>query len=144
MDKTSGKRQHIVSDVVQRIIESSDRSDPVELTEEIMEALEEMRLVSYQKEGTLPLLSVAGRTLLLVAEHPDMTLREISVRMGVNETNVHRAITALAEAGLIRRERFGRRNQYAVNYEELVQHPDFWRPLVAINESNPAVMTDLP
>lgn len=142
MEHTSGERSHVVADAIHRILDSQ-HGDAERLTSEIMEVLEEMRIVSYRKRDKIPLLSVAGRTLVLVTEHPDMTLREIATRMGVTESNVQRSVTALARSGLVKRERVGRRNHYSVVFDELVQHPDVWRPLVAIFEANPDVMTEL-
>jgi predicted transcriptional regulator len=143
MKRTSGERSHVVADAIHRILESNSEGSAEHLTTEIMEVLEEMRVVSYRKRDTLPLLSVAGRTLVLITEHPDMTLREIATRMGVTESNVQRSVTALATTGLIKRERVGRSNQYSVNFEELIQHPDVWRPMVALHEAKPGQMTNL-
>jgi len=142
MSDTNMGRSHVISEAVYRIL-ASETEDAERLTKEVMEVLEQARVVSFRRKETLPLLSVTGRTLVLIIEHPDMTLREIATRMGVTESNVQRSVTALASCNLVFRERVGRTNHYSVNFEELVQHPDIWRLLVALHEANPGVMTNL-
>ena len=104
-----------------------------------MVALEELRIVSYQRSDVLPLLSVAGRVLVLVMERPDMTMREMAVRLGTADTNVSRAVSKLARFDLITRHRVGRRNNYRVNRDEVMAHPDIWRLMAAVD----GVMTNV-
>lgn len=131
MDRHNGQRSHIVADTISRVLAKHGLED--EVTEEVMAELEAIRLVSYQRKGVLPLLSVAGRVLVMVMEHPDMTMREIAIRMGTVESNVSRAITALVKCGLISRTRVGRNNHYKTNTATVLEHPDVWRLLEAVD-----------
>jgi PAS domain S-box-containing protein len=52
--------------------------------------------------------------LALVAEQPDLRLREIADRVGITERGTHRIVSELAEAGYLARRRVGSRNQYSI------------------------------
>jgi PAS domain S-box-containing protein len=54
------------------------------------------------------------QVLALVAEQPDLRLREIADRVGITERGTHRIISELVEAGYLARTRVGSRNQYAI------------------------------
>lgn len=130
---TDGKRSHIVADTIGRVLQAHGIEDEA-VAEDVMLALDQVRLVSYQRKDNLPLLSVAGRTLVLVMESPNLTLREIAVRQGTVESNVQRSMSQLVEAGLVERSRVGRRNYYRVDVDAVTTHPDVWRLLVAVEE----------
>lgn len=125
------ERSDIVAAAVRRTIESYPGGDE-KLTEEVLATLERLRVISYQDPDTLPLLSVAGRTLVLILEHPDMTIREMAIRQGTVESNVQRAVSNLVEARLVTRTKVGRRNRYRINWGEVMRHPDFYRLLLSV------------
>jgi PAS domain S-box-containing protein len=54
------------------------------------------------------------QVLALVAEQPDLRLREIADRVGITERGTHRIISELVEAGYLARTRVGSRNQYSI------------------------------
>lgn len=64
-----------------------------------------------------------ARVLLCLAEEPDLRLREAAERIGITERAVQRIVTDLEEAGIITRQREGRRNHYTVNEEARLRHP---------------------
>ena len=66
-----------------------------------------------------------GIVLFFVATNPDATLRQISDAIGITERQVGRIVRHLAEAGMIRVERLGRRNAYTFNPEARLRHPTF-------------------
>jgi PAS domain S-box-containing protein len=53
------------------------------------------------------------RVLTLVADKPDLRLREIASEAGITERAAHRIISELVDEGYLARERSGSRNQYA-------------------------------
>jgi len=130
---TEGKRSHIVADAVAAVLKEHGIEDE-SITNDVMLALSDVRLISYQRKDILPLLTVAGRTLVVIVENPDLTIREIAVRLGTVESNVQRAVSSLVRHGIVQRTRVGRRNQYRVEYEDLLGHPDIWRLLLAIDQ----------
>ena len=69
------------------------------------------------------LLSSHGLVLFHVAAHPDHTLRQMSDVLGITERQVARIVKDLAEAGLLRIERRGRRNYYTVNSKSRLWDP---------------------
>ena len=64
-----------------------------------------------------------GNVLLCITEEPDVRLRELAVRVGISERAVKRIVSDLEGAGLISRERQGRRNHYMVHNEAAISGP---------------------
>jgi hypothetical protein len=64
---------------------------------------------------TWRLFSNHGHALLYLDQHPDATLREIALAVGVTERTANKIISQLADAGCVSRERGGRRNRYTVH-----------------------------
>lgn len=58
-----------------------------------------------------------GAVLALIAEHGQITAREIASELGITERSVHRIISDLEAEGYITRTRRGRVNQYEVNHD---------------------------
>jgi DNA-binding transcriptional ArsR family regulator len=67
-------------------------------------------------------LTTHALILIFVTQHPHLTVREISFSVGVTERAAHSALQDLREAGIIERERVGRRNKYSVNFERLREY----------------------
>ena len=61
--------------------------------------------------------------LVFLASHPDSPLREAADLIGITERAVQRILTELEEAGIVERERVGRRNRYTLNLEVPLRHP---------------------
>ena len=64
-----------------------------------------------------------ARVLFCLAEEPDLRLREAAERIGITERAVQRIVTDLEEAGIITRQREGRRNHYTVNEDARLRPP---------------------
>ena len=58
-----------------------------------------------------------GAVLALMAQHGQITAREIASELGITERTVHRIISELEAEGYIERTREGRINRYEVNHE---------------------------
>jgi MarR family len=56
-----------------------------------------------------------GKTLLLIAQDPQIRIRDIAQLLGITERRTQRIVADLAGAGYIERERTGRRNRYTVS-----------------------------
>lgn len=69
------------------------------------------------------LLTSHGRVLLLIAQEPDLRLRDIAERAGITERAAQGIVTDLEHAGYIERERVGRRNSYRLHPEMPFRHP---------------------
>ncbi|MGK0187343.1 MAG: putative transcriptional regulator [Verrucomicrobiales bacterium] len=61
--------------------------------------------------------------LVSLARDPAMTVRNLSLQVGVTERSVQRILTDLENSGVITRSKNGRRNQYTVNNEFRLRHP---------------------
>lgn len=68
-------------------------------------------------------LSNHAHVLLLIAQDPRVTLREVADRVGVTERAVQRIVADLEAARYLERQRAGRRNEYKVHPELPLRHP---------------------
>ena len=67
-------------------------------------------------------LTTHALILIHVAQHSRSTVREIALAVGVTERAAHSALQDLREAGIIEREREGRRNSYTVKLDNLTAY----------------------
>ncbi len=68
-------------------------------------------------------LSNHAHVVVCMARDPDARLRDIAEQVGLTERAVHRIVTELEEAAVIRRSRDGRRNHYEIDTEVPFRHP---------------------
>jgi DNA-binding MarR family transcriptional regulator len=67
-------------------------------------------------------LTTQALILIHVTQHPRSTVREIALAVGVTERAAHAALQDLREAGIIERQRAGRRNYHSVDFETLTRY----------------------
>lgn len=60
------------------------------------------------------LLTNHGQALLCLLDEPSLRIRDLGERIGTSERRAQAIVNDLVDAGLIRRHRVGRRNQYDV------------------------------
>lgn len=68
-------------------------------------------------------LSNHGHILVCIARDPKIRVREIAQAVGITERAVQRILGELEEAGVISRQRTGRRTNYAIHGELPLRHP---------------------
>lgn len=68
-------------------------------------------------------LSNHTHVLLCLAGQPEQTLRDVAARVGITERAVQRIVADLESAGVLRREREGRRNRYELDLDAPLRHP---------------------
>jgi DNA-binding transcriptional ArsR family regulator len=61
--------------------------------------------------------------LVCIVRDPEERVREIARKVGITERAVQRIIGDLEEAGVIVRERLGRRNRYNLSLDRPLRHP---------------------
>ena len=64
-----------------------------------------------------------GHVLLCLAHDPSLRLRDVAERVGITERATQSIVADLVDAGYLRRERIGRRNQYQLNGNLPFRHP---------------------
>ena len=67
-------------------------------------------------------LSNHAHVLVCLALDPDSRLRDVAASVGITERAVQKIVSDLEEAGVILRERAGRRNTYRVNLDVPLRH----------------------
>jgi len=68
-------------------------------------------------------LSNHGHVLVCLAQNPDARLRDVAQSVGITERAVQKIVSDLEEAGVVEREREGRRNRYRLHTERPLRHP---------------------
>jgi DNA-binding Lrp family transcriptional regulator len=68
-------------------------------------------------------LSNHGHVLICLAKNPDARLRDVADSVGITERAVQKIVDDLEEAGIISRERTGRRNTYRLDMNRPLRHP---------------------
>lgn len=67
-------------------------------------------------------LSNHAHVLVCLAQDPDARLRDVAVSVGITERAVQKIVGDLEEAGVIVRERAGRRNSYRLRLDVPLRH----------------------
>ena len=63
-------------------------------------------------------LSNHGRVLFCVAQDPEVRLRDLAHQLALTERTAYGIVTDLANAGVVTKERDGRRNRYHVHADQ--------------------------
>jgi DNA-binding MarR family transcriptional regulator len=64
-----------------------------------------------------------AHVLFVLAQTPDMRIRDVAARVGITERAAQRMITDLEHAGYLSVERVGRRNRYHLMAQRPLRHP---------------------
>jgi len=67
-------------------------------------------------------LSNHAHVLVCLALDPDARLRDVAQSVGITERAVQKIVSDLEAAGVLERERAGRRNSYCLNLEAPLRH----------------------
>ncbi|MFM7296868.1 MAG: winged helix-turn-helix domain-containing protein [Planctomycetota bacterium] len=68
-------------------------------------------------------LSNHAHVLILLAQEPDLRMREVAQRVGITERAVQRIVAELVEGGYLEARREGRRNRYRLHLDRKLRHP---------------------
>lgn len=74
-------------------------------------------------DATWTFLSNHSHVLICLAADGAQTLREVASKVGVTERAVQRIVADLEEAGVLERQRDGRRNTYVIHADVPLRHP---------------------
>lgn len=72
---------------------------------------------------TWTFLTNHARVLILIAQTPDIRLREIASRVGITERATQRIVGELEADGYLSHKKEGRRNRYSLHPEAHLRHP---------------------
>jgi DNA-binding MarR family transcriptional regulator len=79
--------------------------------------------MAEQAQAGWTFLSNHSHVLVCLAADGERTLREVAEKVGVTERAVQRIVSELEQAGVLRRQREGRRNRYQIVREVPLRHP---------------------
>ena len=63
-----------------------------------------------------------AHVLVCLAKDPSSRLRDIAAQVGITERAAQRIVGQLEDAGVLTKERHGRRNHYAIDYKHPLRH----------------------
>ncbi len=63
-----------------------------------------------------------SHVLVALLRNPEQTLREVSLQVGITERATQRIVAELEDAGVLSREKDGRRNRYTIHLESPLRH----------------------
>lgn len=131
------KRDHVLRGSLERVVADSiaNKADIKQLVESILEELDDQNLIAYTPRSNVNLLTPQGRMLVTVFERPHLTVRELSVSLGVSTTAIIKAISLLSKDGLITRTKVSGRYQYRINLSNARYHPDLRRLIRTIHSA---------
>lgn len=72
--------------------------------------------------GGWTFLTNHAHVLILLADNPELRLREVAAGVGVTERAVQKIIAELEAGGVLSRERDGRRNRYEIHRAVPLRH----------------------
>ena len=75
------------------------------------------------ERGEWTFLTNHGHVLMCLSRDSGIRLRDMAEKIGITERAVHKIITDLEEAAIIKKERVGRRNHYSINGSKPLRHP---------------------
>lgn len=73
--------------------------------------------------GGWTFLTNHAHVLILLADNPELRLREVAAEVGVTERAVQKIVAELEAGGVLSRERDGRRNRYEIRRHVPLRHP---------------------
>lgn len=102
-----------------------------ELTEKILETLDENRIIQYSVPDEISMFSTNGRVLFALMLDPTITQRALAIYLGISETMVEKTMKLLSDNGLITKTKVNRKNIYNFNIDAIIRNPDIQRlPMV--------------
>lgn len=67
-------------------------------------------------------LSNHARVLEMLAQQPDIRIREVAQQVEITERTAHRIVSELIAGGYVKANKSGRRNSYAINKSAPLRH----------------------
>ena len=74
-------------------------------------------------EASWTFMSNHTHVLVCLAADDSQTVRDVAAKVGITERAVLRIVAELEQAGVLAREREGRRNRYRINTDVPLRHP---------------------
>lgn len=74
-------------------------------------------------EGTWTIFTNHAHVMILLAQSPEMVLREVALKVGITERAVQKIVADLEETGFIQKEKVGRSNHYKLILDKPLRHP---------------------
>lgn len=79
--------------------------------------------MTNERNRSWTFLTNHARVLILIAETPDIRLRDIASRIGITERATQRIVVELEADGYLSHEKEGRRNRYSLHPDAHLRHP---------------------
>jgi len=116
---------------IEVLIKQSSHLSPEELAQKIVAAVSSTKGISYSTSGEIALLSAPARTLITIVQQPGITVRALSIYLGISEAAVLKSLKILLDNNLIAKTKVNGKNNYIVVKESFEKHSDIMQLLAA-------------
>jgi DNA-binding transcriptional regulator YhcF (GntR family) len=131
------RRDHAIRGPLEKVVKDAQAKNlpAKQLVELILEELDEQNIIAYTPKSNVNLLTPSGRILVYLIETPGLTVRELSITLGVSSTAVIKSLSLLTKNKLIARTKVKGRYEYRINLNNVRYHPDLRRLIRTISSA---------
>ena len=79
--------------------------------------------ISKEKNENWTFFTNHAHVMIVLADQPDMVLREVALKVGITERAVQKIVADLEKTGFIIKEKKGRSNYYKLILDKPLRHP---------------------
>jgi hypothetical protein len=109
---------------IELILRNSHNLPPEELAQKIAETLSGGSSIYYSPKNGVSLLTAPARVLVTIIEEPNITIRALSIYLGISEAAVLKSLKLLLDKGLIAKTKVNGKNNYSIVKESFENNSD--------------------
>ena len=109
---------------IELILRSSHNMSPGELAQKIAETVSGASSLYYPSRDGVALLTAPARVLVTIIEEPKITVRALSIYLGISEAAVLKSLKLLLDKGLIAKTKVNGKNNYSIVKESFDNNSD--------------------
>lgn len=109
---------------IELILRSSHNLSPEELAQKIAATVSGASSLYYPSRDGVSLLTAPARVLVTIIEEPKITVRALSIYLGISEAAVLKSLKLLLDKGLIAKTKVNGKNNYSIVKESFENNSD--------------------
>lgn len=119
---------------IEMLLKHGKNLPPEELARKILETVSSTSGIYYSSDKELSLLTAPARVLVTIIQEPNITVRALSIYLGISEAAVLKSLRLLLDNNLIAKTKVNGKNNYSFVKETFEKHSDIthWVRAIAI------------
>jgi predicted transcriptional regulator len=117
---------------IELILKDGKNLPPEELARRILETVSSTSGIYYSADKEISLLTAPARVLVTIIQEPNITVRALSIYLGISEAAVLKSLRLLLDNNLIAKTKVKGKNNYSVVKESFEKHSDIIHAIRAI------------